>query len=118
MTTTEASLAEIRLTSPAFEYGKPIPKVHTCDGDDVSPALQWSGIPENAKSLALVVADPDPVPVAEGEERVVAEGEEGAAERGEDAEPGDDPLAEERQREVRVVGERVHGRARPPLARK
>ena len=58
MTTTEASLAEIRLTSPAFEYGKPIPRVYTCDGDDVSPALGWTGGPM-ARSYALVCDDPD-----------------------------------------------------------
>ena len=58
MTTTEASLAEIRLTSPAFEYGKPIPKVHTCDGGDVSPALRWTDGPM-ARSYALVCDDPD-----------------------------------------------------------
>jgi Raf kinase inhibitor-like YbhB/YbcL family protein len=58
MTTTEAGLAEIRLTSPAFEYGKPIPKVHTCDGDDASPILRWTGGPM-ARSYALVCDDPD-----------------------------------------------------------
>ncbi|HMH55713.1 MAG TPA: TSUP family transporter, partial [Gemmatimonadales bacterium] len=58
MTTTDAGLAEIRLTSPAFEYGKPIPKVHTCDGDDASPILRWTGGPM-ARSYALVCDDPD-----------------------------------------------------------
>ena len=58
MTTTDAGLAEIRLTSPAFEYGKPIPKVHTCDGDDASPVLRWTGGPM-ARSYALVCDDPD-----------------------------------------------------------
>ena len=58
MTTTEAGLAEIRLTSPAFEYGKPIPKVHTCDGDGASPVLRWTGGPM-ARSYALVCDDPD-----------------------------------------------------------
>jgi Raf kinase inhibitor-like YbhB/YbcL family protein len=58
MTTTDAGLAEIRLTSPAFEYGKPISKVHTCDGDDASPILRWTGGPM-ARSYALVCDDPD-----------------------------------------------------------
>jgi Raf kinase inhibitor-like YbhB/YbcL family protein len=58
MSTTEAGFAEIRLTSPAFEYGKSIPKVHTCDGDDASPTLGWAGGPM-ARSYALVCDDPD-----------------------------------------------------------
>ena len=58
MTTTDAGLAEIRLTSPAFEYWKPIPKVHTCHGDDASPVLRWTGGPM-ARSYALVCDDPD-----------------------------------------------------------
>jgi len=54
-----------RITSPAFRDGADIPKVHTCEGRDVSPPLSWSGIPAGAKSLALVVDDPDaPDPAA------------------------------------------------------
>ena len=33
----------IQLTSPAFTEGKPIPKKYTCDGEDISPPLAWSG---------------------------------------------------------------------------
>jgi Raf kinase inhibitor-like YbhB/YbcL family protein len=58
MTDTEASLAKIKLTSPAFEYEKPIPKLHTCDGKDASPALRWAGGPVS-RTLALVCDDPD-----------------------------------------------------------
>jgi Raf kinase inhibitor-like YbhB/YbcL family protein len=58
MTDTEASHAEIRLTSPAFEYGQPIPKLHTCDGKDLSPTLRWGGGPVG-RSFALVCDDPD-----------------------------------------------------------
>lgn len=47
------------LTSPAFAPGGEIPKKHTCDGPDVSPALEWSGVPEGTKTLALIVDDPD-----------------------------------------------------------
>lgn len=47
------------LTSPAFEHGQPIPRKHTCEGEDVSPPLVWSGVPEGTASLALVVDDPD-----------------------------------------------------------
>jgi len=39
--------------------GEPIAQVHTCDGDDVSPALSWTGVPEGTAELALVVDDPD-----------------------------------------------------------
>lgn len=53
------------LTSPAFKSGEDIPAVYTCDGDDKSPPLSWSGVPPDAKSLALVVEDPDaPDPAA------------------------------------------------------
>lgn len=49
----------ITMTSSAFTDGGAIPKKHTCDGEDVSPALSWSGIPEGTKSLALIMDDPD-----------------------------------------------------------
>ncbi|AMV36185.1 YbhB/YbcL family Raf kinase inhibitor-like protein [Planctomyces sp. SH-PL62] len=55
----EPNMNTIRLQSPAFADGGAIPKVHTCDGEDVSPPLEWSGVPDAAKSLALVVEDPD-----------------------------------------------------------
>lgn len=47
------------LSSPAFAPGEEIPKRFTCEGDDVSPPLNWSGVPEGTKSLALIVDDPD-----------------------------------------------------------
>jgi Raf kinase inhibitor-like YbhB/YbcL family protein len=49
----------IELTSPAFAQGRPIPKKYTADGDDVSPPLAWSGLPEGTKELALICDDPD-----------------------------------------------------------
>jgi len=53
------------LNSPAFAPKATIPERHTCDGGDVSPALQWSGLPDGVKSLALIVDDPDaPDPAA------------------------------------------------------
>jgi Raf kinase inhibitor-like YbhB/YbcL family protein len=49
----------LAITSPAFAHGREIPAVHTCEGADTSPALTWTGVPDAAKSLALVVDDPD-----------------------------------------------------------
>jgi len=49
----------LTLTSPAFAPGGEIPARYTCEGDDVSPALEWSGVPASAGSLALIVDDPD-----------------------------------------------------------
>jgi Raf kinase inhibitor-like YbhB/YbcL family protein len=49
----------LKLTSAAFEEGGMIPAKYTCDGDNVSPPLAWSGVPESAKTLALVADDPD-----------------------------------------------------------
>jgi Raf kinase inhibitor-like YbhB/YbcL family protein len=49
----------ITLTSTAFVAGGPIPKKHTGEGADISPALSWSGIPSGTKELALICDDPD-----------------------------------------------------------
>jgi Raf kinase inhibitor-like YbhB/YbcL family protein len=49
----------LTLTSPAFAPGGEIPALCTCEGSDVSPALAWTGVPEAAQGLALVVEDPD-----------------------------------------------------------
>ena len=48
-----------KLTSSVFNAGGSIPELYTCDDDDVSPPLAWSGVPEGARSLALIVDDPD-----------------------------------------------------------
>jgi Raf kinase inhibitor-like YbhB/YbcL family protein len=49
----------IQLRSPAFTHEGEIPTRYTCEGEDVSPELAWSGIPGEAKSLVLIVDDPD-----------------------------------------------------------
>ena len=49
----------MQLTSSAFTQGAPIPLKHTCDGDDLSPPLKWSGVPQAANSIALILDDPD-----------------------------------------------------------
>ena len=49
----------ILLTSPAFANGQPIPVEYTCQGSNRSPELEWKGVPATARSLALIVEDPD-----------------------------------------------------------
>lgn len=53
------SSGHLQLTSPEFEDGSSMPRRYTCDGDDVSPPLEWTGAPDDAASLALVMDDPD-----------------------------------------------------------
>jgi len=47
------------LTSPSFNNGESIPTKYTCDSDDISPELDWFGIPEGTVSMALIMDDPD-----------------------------------------------------------
>ena len=55
----------LTLTSTAFADGGEIPSRYTCEGDDISPPLAWSGAPDGTKSLVLIVDDPDaPDPAA------------------------------------------------------
>jgi hypothetical protein len=49
----------MKLLSAAFAHEGAIPPKYTCDGADVSPPFSWSDVPPGAKSLALVVEDPD-----------------------------------------------------------
>ncbi len=49
----------MKILSPAFDNNELMPSVYTCDGQDISPPLTISGTPERAKSLVLVVDDPD-----------------------------------------------------------
>ncbi|RMG44500.1 MAG: YbhB/YbcL family Raf kinase inhibitor-like protein [Acidobacteria bacterium] len=49
----------LELTSSAFGPGEEIPVRYTCEGEDLSPPLEWKGLPEGTKSLALIVDDPD-----------------------------------------------------------
>lgn len=51
--------AAMRLSSPAFADGELIPRLYTAEGSNLSPPLCWSGVPEQAGSLALVLDDPD-----------------------------------------------------------
>jgi Raf kinase inhibitor-like YbhB/YbcL family protein len=53
------SEARMKILSPSFNHQGSIPEKHTCEGTDTSPPLSWSGVPPAAKSLALIVDDPD-----------------------------------------------------------
>ncbi|MFW9914616.1 MAG: YbhB/YbcL family Raf kinase inhibitor-like protein [Candidatus Thorarchaeota archaeon] len=60
----DTSTSDFSLASPAFDHGGSIPSKYTCDGEDINPRLEISGIPNNTQSLALVMDDPDAVQVA------------------------------------------------------
>jgi Raf kinase inhibitor-like YbhB/YbcL family protein len=49
----------MKIESTAFKNNKLIPKIYTCDGENINPPLLISDVPENAKSLVLIVDDPD-----------------------------------------------------------
>jgi Raf kinase inhibitor-like YbhB/YbcL family protein len=49
----------IHLTSERFSDGGTIPRQYTCDGENLSPPLSWTGVPDETQSLALIVDDPD-----------------------------------------------------------
>jgi len=56
---TTKEVVDMKLVSSAFEEGQAIPAQYTCDGDNVSPPLTVSEVSEQAKSLAMIVDDPD-----------------------------------------------------------
>ncbi len=49
----------MELASSAFSDGQSIPRRHSCEGEDLSPPLSWTGVPDGASSLALILDDPD-----------------------------------------------------------
>jgi Raf kinase inhibitor-like YbhB/YbcL family protein len=56
---TETEIATIKVTSPAFAEDEKIPSQYACDGDNISPPLNWEKVPDGTKSIALIVDDPD-----------------------------------------------------------
>jgi Raf kinase inhibitor-like YbhB/YbcL family protein len=50
---------DIKITSSAFKDEGLIPARYTCDGDDISPPLQWDAVPQGTKSIAIISDDPD-----------------------------------------------------------
>ena len=53
------NMTGVTISSTAFSHGSLIPPQYTCDGANISPPLQWSGLPPSTKALALIVDDPD-----------------------------------------------------------
>jgi len=51
--------SELKLTSSAFKEGEAIPRGYTCNGANVSPPLEWTGMPKTAKTIAIIADDPD-----------------------------------------------------------
>jgi len=52
-------VSNMKIESPAFGSNQYIPSKYTCEGDNVNPPLRFIGVPESAKSLVLIVDDPD-----------------------------------------------------------
>lgn len=50
---------DLRFTSFPFNPSESIPSEYTCEGDDVSPSLEWTHVPDGTESIALIVDDPD-----------------------------------------------------------
>jgi Raf kinase inhibitor-like YbhB/YbcL family protein len=94
----ELNVADLKITSPAFNHHQRIPERHSSDGEDLSPPLAWSGAPDGTKAFAIVVHDPD-APLVDGFTHWVAYGI-----------PGDDNHVDEDTRDV-VQGNNSFGKA-------
>ncbi len=53
------ALSELQLKCPVFESGSVIPKRYTGEGEDISPPMEWTDVPEGTKSFVLICHDPD-----------------------------------------------------------
>lgn len=72
------NIADLKLRSPAFDHHERIPDRHTSNGEDLAPALEWSGAPDGTRAFAVVVHDPD-APLVDGFTHWVAYGIDGDA---------------------------------------
>jgi Raf kinase inhibitor-like YbhB/YbcL family protein len=61
----QLNVQDLKVASDAFSHHQAIPDKHTSNGEDVSPAISWEGVPEGTKSIAVVVHDPD-APLVDG----------------------------------------------------
>lgn len=57
--TPKKEIKNMKISSPSFKNNEDLPSKYTCDGEDVNPSLEFGEIPEGAKSLVLIVDDPD-----------------------------------------------------------
>lgn len=55
----DPAMNEMTLTSPSFNQNEAIPPQFSCDGEDISPELAWTGVPDGTASLVLIMDDPD-----------------------------------------------------------
>jgi len=69
----ELNVQDLKITSDAFDHHSDIPERHVNAGDDISPALSWTGVPDGTQSFAVVVHDPD-APLVDGFTHWVAYG--------------------------------------------
>ncbi len=74
----ELNVQDLKISSDAFDHHDAIPERHASDGEDVAPALEWSGVPDGTASFAVVVHDPD-APLVDGFTHWVAYGIPGTA---------------------------------------
>ena len=56
---TQSATRGIKLVSRAFTEGQTIPRQYTCNGINISPPLEWTGLPKSAKTIAIIADDPD-----------------------------------------------------------
>jgi Raf kinase inhibitor-like YbhB/YbcL family protein len=57
--TIKGGIVTMEVSSPSFEAGATVPKKHTGEDQDVSPPLQWRGLPQGTKEIAIICDDPD-----------------------------------------------------------
>ena len=63
VTSAQSAPVALAVTSPSLVAGQPVPRQHTADGENISPAIQWTGAPSTTRSFAVVCDDPDvPIP--------------------------------------------------------